>query len=103
YAKVRENIQQIRRGKLAVLVGCGFFSMNRKEIKTLLAQIKQHVAKRDYEAACNVRDELYVQVLRAIAERRTRNPQALAALALSSEHPDINNWFVSKWLPNLRS
>ena len=66
--------------------------MTIRDVKIFLKEIERKINCGDDEAAHSKRDNLYLDVLRAIADNRVRNPQALAKLALTIEDNEFASW-----------
>jgi hypothetical protein len=66
--------------------------MTLDEIRSRLAEIRAEDDDRDYEGAHALEDELFQDVLRAIAAGACDDPAACAAEALKSLENDFERW-----------
>jgi hypothetical protein len=66
--------------------------MTIKDVKSFLQEIERKIDYGDDEAAHSKRDDLYLEVLRAIADNKVQNPQALAELAITIEDNEFASW-----------
>ena len=67
--------------------------MTNEEAEKLLAEVVKYANDRDHEGAHIERDNLYRDVLRAIAAGAD-NARELAAIALRSEDVEFSRWYA---------
>ena len=63
------------------------------DVEKRVGEIKNKVIERDYEYAHSMEDDLYVDVLKAIAAG-TRNSKQMAEAALKTQELDFPRWYA---------